>query len=59
MIDVAVGHSQEVLDRMLEKIPEDIRNNVKKVSADGAKWIKASVDKYFKNAVFCIDFFPC
>ena len=30
VIDVAVGHSQEVLDRMLQNIPEDTRNNVKK-----------------------------
>ena len=57
VIDVAVGHSQEVLDSMLDKIPENIRNGITHVTADGAKWIRASVDKYCPNATFCIDSF--
>lgn len=57
VIDVAVGHSQEVLDSMLDKIPENIRDGITHVTADGAKWIRASVDKYFPNATFCIDSF--
>ena len=57
VIDVAVGHSQEVLDSMFDKIPENIRDGVTHVTADGAKWIRASVDKYFPKATFCIDSF--
>ncbi|MBR5400625.1 MAG: ISL3 family transposase [Treponema sp.] len=54
---VSYGHSEEVLSQFFEELSEDQREKIELVTGDGAKWIKNCVNKYLKNAIFCIDSF--
>ena len=41
----------------MESLTEEQRASIKTVTADGAQWITACVEKYLPNATRCIDSF--
>lgn len=49
------GHGESVLNQFFEKLTEKQRQSIKHVTADGARWIDASLQKYIPHAVRCID----
>lgn len=55
LVWVGEGNSEETLSRFFEALTEEQRNNIRLVSADGAKWIAKCVRKYCPKAELCID----
>lgn len=51
------GYGKDVLARFMESLTEEQRASIKTVTADGAQWITACVEKYLPNATRCIDSF--
>lgn len=54
---IGVGIGKDVLKQFMEDLTQEQRDNIKLVSADGAKWIKSCVEAYLSNAELCIDGF--
>ena len=50
-------YGKEVLTKFMESLNEEQRAAIKTVTADGAQWITACVEKYLPNATRCIDSF--
>ncbi len=57
VIWVGRGTGKAVLTQFFELLTLEQRQNIKLVSADGARWIKSTVNDYLPNAEFCIDAF--
>lgn len=55
VIWVAEGHNQKTLSKFFEYLNPEQRASIKTVSGDGARWIKACLDKYIPEAKRCID----
>lgn len=51
----AEGHNKATLDIFFASLTPNQRSSIKCVSADGARWIKASVTEYCPEAILCID----
>lgn len=51
------GYGKKVLSEFFEMLTEQQRENIKFVTADGAKWIQYCIEKYCPNAVRCMDGF--
>jgi len=49
------GHGKEVLSCFFEELTTEQRENIKYVTADGARWITDTVNDYCPNAQRCID----
>jgi transposase len=49
------GHGKEILADFFKELTPEQRANIKYVTADGARWIAATVSDYCPNAVRCID----
>lgn len=49
------GHNSETLNKFFEELTQEQRDGIEAVSADGAKWIDASISKYIPNAIRCVD----
>ena len=49
------GHNSETLNKFFEELTQEQRDGIKAISADGAKWIDASISKYIPNAIRCDD----
>ena len=49
------GHGKEVLKIFFDSLSIEELSNIKLVSADGARWIKETLDKYLDDYTFCID----
>lgn len=50
VIWVAEGHNQKTLSKFFEYLNPEQRASIKTVSEDGARWIKACLDKYIPEA---------
>ena len=57
VIWVAIGTGKDVLESFFMELTEEQRGNITLVSADGAKWIKSSIEEWLPNAERCIDGF--
>jgi transposase len=55
VIWAAEGHNQNTLSKFFDYLTPAQRATIKTVSGDGARWIKACLDKYIPNAERCID----
>lgn len=51
----AIGIGKQVLSRFFEALTEEQRASIRCISADGAKWIAASIRKYCPKAARCVD----
>ena len=51
------GHGQSVFELFCEALTEGERLAMEVVAGDGAQWIDRCVEKHFKNARRCVDFF--
>jgi transposase len=49
------GHGKEILASFFEELTEEQRAQIKKVTADGARWIASCVSEYCPNAQRLID----
>lgn len=49
------GHGKEILSDFFKELTQQQRENIKFVTADGARWIADTVTDYCPNAVRCID----
>ena len=49
------GHGKEILESFFEELTDKQRENIKLVSADGARWIKDCIEEYCPNAQRCVD----
>jgi transposase len=49
------GYGKTVLEDFFQNLTEEQREGIEQVSADGAKWIAETVEKWCKNAKRCID----
>lgn len=51
------GTGKAVLEVFMKSLSEQQRSQIELVSADGARWIRASVEEWLINAELCIDAF--
>lgn len=51
----ADGHGKKVLDSFLGQLAPTQRSSIKCVTADGARWIRSSVENHCPQAKLCID----
>jgi len=49
------GHGKAILAKFFEELTAEQRDNIKYVTADGARWIASCVAEYCPNAKRCID----
>ena len=49
------GYGKEVLKIFFDSLSIEELSNIKLVSADGARWIKETLDMYLDDYTFCID----
>ena len=54
---VGKGNSEETLSQFFNLLSPEQRNNIRLISADGARWIAKCVHNYCPNAVLCLDHF--
>ena len=50
-------HGKEVLEEFFESLTDQQRDSIECVSADGARWISETLDKYVPNAARCLDLY--
>lgn len=52
---VGEGYGEKTLSQFFKLLTEKQRNNIKLVTADGARWITSCMQKYCPNAIRCVD----
>ena len=57
VIWVGNGTGKEVLDQFFSSLTKEQLNSIELVSADGARWIKSSIEQWIPHAERCIDGF--
>ncbi|MDR1948782.1 MAG: transposase, partial [Spirochaetaceae bacterium] len=55
LIWVKAGYGKTVLEEFFRGLTDKQREGIEQVSADGARWIAETVEKWCKNAKRCID----
>jgi transposase len=55
VIWVSDKHGKAVLEKLFEELSPETRVQITHVTADGARWIWETIDKYCPDAIHCID----